>query len=62
MTCENMTNMTKLVLSRVSIPLKDYLRLAMQLNQALDKHEEISSPSNLPGAGPVFTRNQVDSF
>ena len=43
-------------------PFADYLRLAMQLNQALDKHEEAASPSILPGGVPIFTRDQVDSI
>ena len=43
-------------------PFADYLRLAMQLNQALDKHEEDGAGPQMPGAVPIFTRDQVDSF
>ena len=34
----------------------------MQLNQALDKHEEDGAGPQMPGAVPIFTRDQVDSF
>ena len=43
-------------------PYKDYLRLAMELNQALDEHDGHESPAILPDGEPIFTRDQADAF